>query len=90
MDRPGPRQLLQDVEAGRVDVIVVYKADRLTCSLADFARIVDILDKAGTSFRIQFGIRILALRERGGFWPLARAPKESQPIAFRIRTHATR
>jgi len=50
MERPALKQLLQDVEAGRVDVIVVYKVDRLTRSLADFARIVDILDKAGASF----------------------------------------
>lgn len=50
MDRPALKQLLQDVEAGRVDIIVVYKVDRLTRSLADFARIVDILDKAGASF----------------------------------------
>ena len=48
--RPGLRQLLADVEAGKVDVIVVYKVDRLTRSLADFARIVDTLDKAGASF----------------------------------------
>jgi DNA invertase Pin-like site-specific DNA recombinase len=50
MDRPALRQLLADVEAGRIDVIVVYKVDRLTRSLADFARIVDTLDKAGASF----------------------------------------
>ena len=50
MDRPGIRQLLADVEAGKVDVIVVYKVDRLTRSLADFARIVDVLDKRGASF----------------------------------------
>ncbi len=50
MDRPGLEALLADVEAGKVDVIVVYKVDRLTRSLADFARIVDILDKQGASF----------------------------------------
>ena len=50
MDRPGLEALLADVEAGNVDVIVVYKVDRLTRSLADFARIVDILDKQGASF----------------------------------------
>ena len=50
MDRPGLRQLLADVAAGKVDVIVVYKVDRLTRSLADFARIVDTLDKAKASF----------------------------------------
>ena len=50
MARPGLKQLLADVEAGKVDVIVVYKVDRLTRSLADFARIVDTLDKACASF----------------------------------------
>jgi site-specific DNA recombinase len=50
MDRPGLRQLLAEVEAGRVDVIVVYKVDRLTRALSDFAKIVEILDGAGASF----------------------------------------
>jgi DNA invertase Pin-like site-specific DNA recombinase len=50
LERPGLKQLLSDVEAGNIDVIVVYKVDRLTRSLADFARIVDTLDKAGASF----------------------------------------
>lgn len=50
MNRPALQQLLADVEAGRVDVIVVYKVDRLTRSLADFAKIVDVLDKRGASF----------------------------------------
>lgn len=50
MERPGLKQLLGDVRAGRVDVVVVYKVDRLTRSLADFAKIVDVLDEAGASF----------------------------------------
>jgi len=50
MDRPGLKQLLAEVHAGRVDVIVVYKVDRLTRSLADFAKIVEVLDGAGASF----------------------------------------
>ena len=50
MTRPALQQLLADVTAGKVDVIVVYKVDRLTRSLADFARIVEALDKAGASF----------------------------------------
>lgn len=50
MDRPGLIKLLNDVEAGRVDVIVVYKVDRLTRSLADFAKMVDLFDEAGVSF----------------------------------------
>ena len=50
MERPALRQLLGDLEAGRVDVIVVYKIDRLTRSLADFARIVERLDAHSASF----------------------------------------
>ena len=50
MNRPGLIQLLEDVKAGKVDVIIVYKVDRLTRSLSDFAKIVDILDGAGASF----------------------------------------
>jgi len=50
MERPGLRQLLSDIRAKRVDVIVVYKVDRLTRSLADFAKIVEVLDAQGISF----------------------------------------
>ena len=50
MERPGLKALLADVQAGRVDVIVVYKVDRLTRSLADFAKMVDVFDGAGVSF----------------------------------------
>ncbi|WP_421738811.1 recombinase family protein [Caulobacter sp.] len=50
MDRPGLRKLLAAIEAGRVDIVVVYKVDRLTRSLTDFARIVEAFDKANVSF----------------------------------------
>lgn len=50
LERPAMQRLLEDVDAGRVDQIVVYKIDRLTRSLADFAKIVDRLDGAGASF----------------------------------------
>ena len=50
MSRPALQQLLADVAAGKVDVIVVYKVDRLTRALTDFAKIVDILDTAKASF----------------------------------------
>tara|TARA_R110002049_G_scaffold203009_2_gene373505 strand:+ start:183 stop:1799 length:1617 start_codon:yes stop_codon:yes gene_type:complete len=50
MNRPAITQLLGDVKAGKVDVIVVYKVDRLTRSLADFAKIVEILDGNEASF----------------------------------------
>jgi site-specific DNA recombinase len=50
MERPALQQLLAEIQAGRVDVVVVYKVDRLTRSLADFAKIVEILDAKGASF----------------------------------------
>lgn len=50
MERPGLKALLENIEAGRVDVIVVYKVDRLTRSLADFAKIVERLDSKEASF----------------------------------------
>jgi site-specific DNA recombinase len=50
MDRPALQQLLADIQAGKVDVIVCYKVDRLTRSLADFAKIVEIFDAKGVSF----------------------------------------
>jgi DNA invertase Pin-like site-specific DNA recombinase len=50
MERPALKQLLADVAAGRVHIIVVYKVDRLTRSLADFAKIVEVLDGHGASF----------------------------------------
>ena len=50
MNRPGLARLLAYVEAGRIDVVVVYKVDRLTRALSDFAKIVEIFDAAGVSF----------------------------------------
>jgi len=48
--RPGLQRLLDDIAAGQIDIIVVYKVDRLTRSLLDFAKLVEAFDKAGTSF----------------------------------------
>ena len=50
LERPALRALLVDIEKGKVDLVVVYKVDRLTRSLADFAKIVDVFDAAGVSF----------------------------------------
>jgi site-specific DNA recombinase len=49
-DRPALQQLLADIRANRIDVIVVYKVDRLTRSLADFAKLVELFDANGVSF----------------------------------------
>ena len=50
MQRPGLKALLADVEAGLIDVIVVYKVDRLTRSLADFSKLVEVFDTHDASF----------------------------------------
>ncbi len=50
LERPALKQLMSDMAAGEIDQIVVYKFDRLTRSLADFSKIVDVLDAAGASF----------------------------------------
>ncbi len=50
LERPALRQLLKDIEAGKVDVVVVYKIDRLTRSLADFAKLVEAFDARSISF----------------------------------------
>jgi DNA invertase Pin-like site-specific DNA recombinase len=50
LERPGLQRLLADVAAGHIDIVVVYKVDRLTRSLLDFAKLVEAFDKASTSF----------------------------------------
>jgi len=50
MDRPGLKALLADINVGRIDIVVVYKVDWLTRSLADFARIIEQFDAKGVSF----------------------------------------
>ena len=50
MVRPGLKKLLEDIAAGKIDTVVVYKVDRLTRSLADFAKIVETFDGKGVSF----------------------------------------
>ena len=49
-ERPALQDLLKDIQARKVDVIVVYKVDRLTRSLADFAKLVELFDAHGVSF----------------------------------------
>ena len=50
LNRPALKRLLRDIEAGRIDVVVVYKIDRLTRSLADFAKLVETFDARSISF----------------------------------------
>ena len=50
LERPGLKQLLADIEDGLVDVVVVYKIDRLSRSLMDFSKLVDVFDRNGVTF----------------------------------------
>src|SRR5258705_7420988 len=50
LERPAAQRLLTDIRAGRIDIVVVYKVDRLTRSLADFARLIELFDAQGVSF----------------------------------------
>jgi DNA invertase Pin-like site-specific DNA recombinase len=50
LDRPALKRLMADIEAGRVDIVVVYKIDRLSRSLMDFARLVEVFDRHTVTF----------------------------------------
>ena len=50
MERPALKRLIADIEADQIDVVVVYKVDRLTRALSDFAKLVDVFDRRGVSF----------------------------------------
>jgi site-specific DNA recombinase len=50
LDRPAVQKLLADVRAGRIDIVLVYKVDRLTRSLADFAKVIELFDSHNVSF----------------------------------------
>jgi DNA invertase Pin-like site-specific DNA recombinase len=49
-ERPALKRLIADIEANQIDVVVVYKVDRLTRALSDFAKLVDVFDRRGVSF----------------------------------------
>ena len=50
MDRPGLKRLLRDIQDGKIDIVVVYKIDRLSRSLADFAKMIQLFDRYKASF----------------------------------------
>ena len=50
LERPALQQLLTDIRAGKIDIVLVYKVDRLTRSLADFAKLMELFDAHGVSF----------------------------------------
>ena len=76
-DRPDLQRLLEDIRARKIDVIVVYKVDRLTRSLADFAKLVELFDSHGVSFvsvthkllaDIVLTLSFRAIRSESAFW----------------------
>ncbi|HET7863437.1 MAG TPA: recombinase family protein [Burkholderiaceae bacterium] len=50
LERPALKRLMTDIEAGKIDVVVIYKIDRLTRSLADFSKMVEVFERQGVSF----------------------------------------
>ncbi len=50
LERPALKRLLADIEAGKVDVVVVYKIDRLSRSMMDFSRLVEVFERHGVTF----------------------------------------
>src|SRR6516225_7462691 len=50
LERPALQQLLADVQTGKIDIVLVYKVDRLTRSLADFAKLIELFDAHNVSF----------------------------------------
>jgi site-specific DNA recombinase len=50
LQRPALKRLIGDIEASRIDVVVIYKIDRLSRSLSDFVRLMDVFDRYGASF----------------------------------------
>ena len=50
LERPALQRLLTDIRAGKVQIVVVYKVDRLTRSLSDFAKLIEVFEAHGVSF----------------------------------------
>jgi site-specific DNA recombinase len=78
-DRPDLQRLLDDIRARKLDVIVVYKVDRLTRSLADFAKLVELFDAHSVSFVSVTGPKGRALHMS--------APGPTSPVRFQNRVH---
>ena len=92
MERPALKRLMTDIEAGQIDVVVVYKVDRLTRALSDFAKLVKVFDRGDVSF-------VGAIRRRGRHVTMTHASRivgtllctaEIDPNAWRSRTRIDR
>ena len=90
-DRPALQQLLADIRAHRINVIVVYKVDRLTRSLADFAKLVELFDAHGVSFvsvtqQFNTTTSMGRLTLECSFCPLPSSSERSPPSASATRS----
>jgi hypothetical protein len=83
MQQPGLQKLLSDIGAGRIDVVVVYKVDRLTRSPADFAKLVELFDANKFSF-------VSVTRRREGAKRCASGPARTRGRPDRIGEHGRR
>src|ERR1700730_6878955 len=91
LERPALQHLIADIRAGRIDIVVVYKVDRLTRSLADFARLVELFDTEAVScvsvtqqFNRTSSMGRLTLNVRGGtfYVGIVKQTPLSQWLAF--------
>jgi Resolvase, N terminal domain len=81
-DRPDLQRLLDDVRGRKLDVIVVYKVDRLTRSLADFAKLVELFDAHLSSPLCTFALKL------GRRKPQAKLKPKENPAAARVQQYA--
>lgn len=65
MDRPALKRLIADIELGKVDCVVIYKIDRLSCSLLDFAKIMEMFERRSVSL-----VSVTTFRESHVSWRL--------------------
>ena len=86
MERPALKRLMTDIEAGKIDVIVIYKIDRLTRSLADFSKMVEVFERQGVSFvsvtqqfntTTSMGRLMLNVLRAGSLWPTTTTTRRS-------------
>src|SRR5712672_2555616 len=89
MERPALQRLMADVDKGLVDAVVVYKVDRLTRSLADFAKMVEVFDARGVSL-VAVTQQFNTTTSMGGLVPLGYEVRERQLVVNEIEAATMR
>jgi len=98
LERPALQALLADIQSRKVDVVVVYKVDRLTRSLADFAKLVELFEAHGVSFvavtqqfntttsmgRLTLNVLLSRSRSSNVSWPASASATSSRPRGARV------